>query len=65
VEGIREHFNETDVLAGLADGEQPGIAGELAWQWLGVPKKSRTCGPAGILSAAIYPVTVMTCRHTQ
>jgi len=28
-----EGLGEPDALVELADGEQPGVAGELAWRW--------------------------------
>jgi hypothetical protein len=53
IEGFGKGPGEPDALVELADGEQPGVAGELALggsTWRGVPKKSRKWGQAeGIL----------------
>jgi hypothetical protein len=44
IEGAREAPGQPDALVELAEGEQPGVAGELARRdsmTSGVPKKSR------------------------
>jgi hypothetical protein len=49
VEGCGEGPGQADALVELAEGEQPGVAGELARRRLDddrMPKKSRTCGQA-------------------
>ena len=34
VEGSREGPGESDLFVELTDGQQSGVAGELAWRWL-------------------------------
>jgi hypothetical protein len=34
VEGSGEDLSKPDALVELADGEQSGVAGELAWRWV-------------------------------